>query len=75
MGFSCRSGDPCTHPDLIVDVAPNHEFGGNNMTDASRNGELRDVDPAKILEATARTKICLDGKSYAARSGVTYVNT
>jgi hypothetical protein len=45
--------------DLILDVALNHEFGGNHMADIDRNGELCSagrVDPVKILEAKARTK-------------------
>jgi hypothetical protein len=31
------------------------KFSGNHMADVSRNGELR--DPAKLLEATARSKV------------------
>jgi hypothetical protein len=42
-------------PDLILDVALNHEFGGNHMADVGRNGELHNADPSKILKATTRT--------------------
>ena len=45
------------HRHLIIDVALNHEFGGNHMADVTRNGALRAADPAKLLEATDRTKI------------------
>jgi len=45
------------HRHLIIDVALNHEFGGSHMADVARNGVLRAADPAKPLEATARTKI------------------
>jgi len=45
------------HRHLIMDVALNHEFGGNHMADVARNGALRAADPAKFLEATARIKI------------------
>ena len=45
------------HRHLIIDVALNHEFGNNHMADVTRNGALRAADPAKLLEATARTKI------------------
>jgi hypothetical protein len=34
---------------LIIDAAFIHEFGGNHMADVSRNGELRNADPAKLL--------------------------
>ena len=36
-----------------MDVALNHEFGGNHMADVTRNGALHAADPAKLLEATA----------------------
>jgi hypothetical protein len=45
------------HRHLIIDVALNHEFGGNHMAGVSRNGALRAADPARLLEATARTEI------------------
>ena len=42
---------------LIIDVAVNHEFGGDHLADVSRNGALRDAQPSRILERTARTKV------------------
>ena len=41
---------------LIIDVTLIHEFGGNRMADFSLNGELRNAQPDKLLEAAARTK-------------------
>ena len=40
-------------------VAVNHEFGGDylDLADVSRNGALRDAQPGRILESTARTKV------------------
>jgi len=60
------------HRHLIIDVALNHEFGGNHMADVTCNGALRAADPAKLLEATARTKIARYREGYANRNGVTY---
>ena len=42
------------------------------MADVSRNGELRHTDPAKLLEAAARTKVRRYREAYASRPGVTY---
>ena len=42
---------------LILDVTVNHEFGGDHLADVSRNGALRDAQPTRILERTARTKV------------------
>ena len=42
------------------------------MADVTRNGALRAADPAKLLEATARTKIDRYREGYANRNGVTY---
>jgi hypothetical protein len=44
------------HRHLVLDVAVNHEFGGDHLADVSRNGALRDAQPDRILESTARTK-------------------
>jgi len=55
------------HRHLSIDVALNHEFGGNHMANVTRNGALRAADPAKLLEATARTKI--GSKSRGLRRG------
>ena len=60
------------HRHLIIDVALNHEFGGNHMADVTRNGAMRAADPARLLEATARTKIARYREGYANRNGVTY---
>jgi len=63
------------HRHLIIEVALNHEFGGNHKADVSRNGALRAADPAKLLEATARTKIGEPSRyreGYATRAGDTY---
>jgi hypothetical protein len=59
------------HRHLIIDVALNHEFGGNHMADVTRNEALRAADPAKLLEATARTKIDRYREG-ANRNGTTY---
>jgi len=57
----------------ILDVAFfYHEFGGNHMADVSRNGELRNTDPAKLLEAAARAKVRRYQEAYATQSGVAY---
>ena len=45
------------HRHLILDVAVNHEFGGDHLADVSRNGALRDAQPSRILESTARAKV------------------
>jgi len=45
------------HRHLVLDVTVNHEFGGNNLADVSRNGALRDAQPDRLLENTARTKV------------------
>jgi hypothetical protein len=45
------------HRHLVLDVAVNHEFGGDHLADVSRNGALRDAQPSRILESTARTKV------------------
>ena len=42
------------------------------MADVTRNGALRAADPAKLLEATARTKIGRYRDGYATRTGDTY---
>ena len=54
------------HRHLVLDVAVNHEFGGDNLADVSRNGALRDAQPARILENTARTKVARYRAGYAA---------
>jgi len=47
--------------------AVNHEFGGNHpVADVSRNGALRDAQPGRILEGTARTKVDRYRARYAA---------
>ena len=51
---------------LIIDVAVNHEFGGDHLADVSRNGALRDAQPSRILERTARTKVDRYRAGYAA---------
>ena len=51
---------------LIIDVAVNHEFGGDHLADVSRNGALRDAQPSRLLERTARTKIDRYRAGYAA---------
>jgi hypothetical protein len=38
----------------------------------SRNGELRDADPDRLLEASARRKVGRYREAYATRLGVTY---
>ena len=53
------------HRHLVLDVAVNHEFGGDNLADVSRNGALRDAQPARILENTARTKVARYRAGYA----------
>jgi len=63
------------HRHLIIDVALNHEFGGNHMADVTRNGALRAADPAKLLEATARTKIGACGSRQAFGQGVETTGT
>ena len=40
---------------LIIDVTLIHEFGSNHMADFSLNGELRNAQPDKLLEAAAQT--------------------
>jgi len=45
------------HSYLIIDVAINHEFGGDHLTHISQNGALRDAQPGRILASTARTKV------------------
>ena len=60
------------HRDLVIDVAINHEFGGNHMQNVGQNGSLRSANPAKILEATARTKINRYRDAYATTPGTTY---
>jgi hypothetical protein len=66
------------HRHLFIDVALNHEFGGNHMAVVTRNGALRAADPAKLLEATARTKIgATNSARYAtnsARYGALFVS-
>jgi len=42
------------------------------MADVTRNGALRAADPAKLREATARTKIGRYREGYATRTGDTY---
>ena len=55
------------HPrDPVSSSRPTHEFGGHHMVDVTRNGALRAADPAKFLEAIARTKI---GRSREGGSG------
>jgi hypothetical protein len=54
------------HRHLVIDVAINHEFGGDHLADVSRNGALRDVQPGRILESTARTKVDRHRDGYAA---------
>ena len=54
------------HRHLILDVAVNHEFGGDHLADVSRNGALRDAQPSRILESTARTKVDRYRAGYAA---------
>jgi len=51
---------------LVLDVAVNHEFGGDHLADVSRNGALRDAQPDRILEGTARVKVDRYGSGYAA---------
>ena len=53
------------HRHLVLDVAVNHEFGGDNLADVSRNGALRDAQPDRILENTARTKVARYRPGYA----------
>jgi hypothetical protein len=54
----CDSQHIGGYADLILDVALIHEFGGNHMADdVSRNGNPRNDDPSKLLEATARTNV------------------
>ena len=55
------------HQDLIIDVSVVHEFGGDNMVDVSRNGQLRDIDPYRTLENAARRKINRYREAYASR--------
>jgi hypothetical protein len=45
------------HRYLVIDVAVNHEFGGDHLVDVSGNGARRDSQPGRILESTARTKV------------------
>jgi hypothetical protein len=54
------------HRHLVLDVAVNHEFGGDHLADVSRNGALRDAQPSRILESTARTKVDRYRAGYAA---------
>ena len=42
------------------------------MADVSLNGALRNAQPDKLLEATARTKVLRYREAYATRRGVTY---
>jgi len=43
------------HHSCVIDAAITHEFGGNHTTDVSHNGQLRDADAAKTLEASVRS--------------------
>jgi len=55
---------------LIIDVALIHEFESNHMADVIRNGELqelRNADPAKLLEATARPAKLLEATARPAK--------
>jgi len=54
------------HRHLVIDVAVNHDFGGDHLADVSRNGALRDAQPGRILESTARTKVDRYRAGYAA---------
>ena len=51
---------------MVLDVAVNHEFGGDDLADVSRNGALRDAQPDRILENTARTKVARYRAGYSA---------
>ena len=42
--------------DAHVDNVLTHEFGGSHLADVSLNGQLRDQDPAQLLEIEARKK-------------------
>jgi len=52
-----------TLPSLPCDCG--HEFGGDNLADVSRNGALRDAQPDRILENTARSKVARYRPGYA----------
>jgi len=52
--------------ELVIDVAVNHEFGGDHLADVCRNGALRDAQPGRILESTTRTKVDCYRAGYAA---------
>jgi len=54
------------HRHLIIDVAINHEFGGDHLADVSRNGALRDAQLGRILESTTRTNVDRYRAGYAA---------
>jgi len=54
------------HRHLVLDVAVNHEIGGDHLADVSQNGALRDSQQSRILESTARTKVDSYRAGYAA---------
>ena len=60
------------HRYLVVDTIITHEYGGNNLADVSRNGQLRDPNASRLLEDAARTKVVPYRDGYANRSGHTY---
>ena len=52
---------------LVIDVAPVHDFSGGCWRDVSRNGKLRYSDPDVLLNNTANAKIRKYREAYAAR--------